>query len=406
MIRVIIDTQSNRLFRGIASEQAYDQRGGLCEVGSRGLVVTTNSFDPQYLRYWSETLGFDLPRFMEVGPFDPHYTLSELLLQKPELQRKLKRIVQGSQARLEFFCIEESERELASVLGIPAHCNFEVAITLARKPAFKRLFDEVGIPTPPWFSCSDWEEFVAKKRTVLKGIDSIVVKAGDGTGGLACGGMFLARNQGEIEALISQNGHLGKDFLVEELIPGAQTVSVHWEMLPKESPRIIGIFHQRGEYAYKGVSWPTSITAKTRKQILADITEKLGYQLGRMKALGFFCGDIVVDRNGRHWWVDLNPRKGAILYVYNMIQRISALHFGGAKCYFFHEHIHFSEKIDPSFSEIKGKLRNLISPQEQFVTITNPGVIPFGYVDITGVSLNSLREAKVALKKAKGRLLG
>ena len=74
MKRIIIDSQSSRLFVGVEVEQNYDQRGGLCEVGEGHLIITINPIDQSYLNYWSDTLGFTLPTFLVAGPFDPKYT--------------------------------------------------------------------------------------------------------------------------------------------------------------------------------------------------------------------------------------------------------------------------------------------------------------------------------------------
>jgi len=150
MKRVIIDSQSNSSFRGDPAEQAYDQRGGLCQVGREGIVVTTSQIDPAYLAYW-EGIGFELPTLIEAGPFEPTLTLSELSARKPAVQKRIRDVLDGDSARLEFFCIEESERAVAAILnGIPPFCNFDFAIPFSRKPAFKRWFDEIGLMTPLW----------------------------------------------------------------------------------------------------------------------------------------------------------------------------------------------------------------------------------------------------------------
>ncbi len=405
MIRVIVDSQSNRLFRGVPQEQAYDQRGGLCEVGEGDVVVTTNPFDPDYLQYWKETLGFDLPHLMVAGPFDPHCTLSELILLKHGLQNELRRMLGGEVARLEFFCIEESERKLATTLDIRPYCNFEIAIKLSRKPAFKRLFNEVGIPTPRWVSCAGQEGLLTKGKAFSEAQGVCLLKTEDGTGGFTCGGMFLIKSPSELYELARRNGDLGREVIVEELVTGVQTVSAHWEISDDKTLKPIGVFDQQGEYAYSGVSWPSSAPAPVVERILADITHKLGPWLIKKGAVGFFCADIVIDKEGRHWWVDFNPRKGAILYVYNMIRRLSTRHFGGTTCRFFHEHFRLPEGGDQSFAAIRDRLSNLLLPDERFVVITNPGLIAFGYADVTGVSLHSLKEAKLAFDCAKKNLL-
>ncbi|MBI2453068.1 MAG: hypothetical protein HYV55_02470 [Parcubacteria group bacterium] len=409
MIRVIVDSQSNRLFRGVRLEQSYDQRGGLCEVGSEGIVVTTDPIDPQYLQYWRETLGFDLPRFLAVGPFNPEHTLSELLLAKPDRQATLRKMLQGETARLEFFCIEEPERKLPPVLGIPAYCNFDVAIPFSRKIAFKKLADEIGIPTPSWLTCATKEEFLAEGRSFLKDKGPFLLKASDGTGGFACGGMSLVQTPEELERgfrrLNSQDGDPTQELLIEKVIPGVRTVSAHWEILDGGKLKFVDLFEQRGEYAYSGVSWPADISIALRERLMADIERRFGPQLIQMGAIGFFCADIVIDREERHWWVDFNPRKGAILYVYNMVRRLRERHLRSKQCWLLHEHFRLTNEDIRSFSAIEERLGDLLLPQEEFVVVTNPGVFTFGYADIAGISTRSPEQAKTVFHEARERLL-
>ena len=66
MKRIILDTQSNRHFRGVPLEQMYDQRGGPCQLDDTGIVITTEPIDPEWLEYW-QGLGFTLPQFSLPG---------------------------------------------------------------------------------------------------------------------------------------------------------------------------------------------------------------------------------------------------------------------------------------------------------------------------------------------------
>jgi hypothetical protein len=84
MKRVLIETQSNKIFRGLESEQDYDQRGGLCQVGEGDIIIVTNSIDPNFLNYW-KSLGFSLPEIIVAGPFDKNLTLSQLIISKEKV---------------------------------------------------------------------------------------------------------------------------------------------------------------------------------------------------------------------------------------------------------------------------------------------------------------------------------
>ena len=113
---------------------------------------------------------------------------------------------------------------------------------------------------------------------------------------------------------------------------------------------------------------------------------------------------MLIDRNGNVYWTDFNPRKGAIVYVHDFARRISETHFGGKEVSFWHEHTSLSE--GSTFGEVYGMLREYLTPldSQPFLVVTNPGVIPFGGLDITGISLQSREEARLLLKKVKSLL--
>src|SRR3989338_10119791 len=203
MKRVILDTQSNRHFKGVALEQSYDQRGGICQAGAGDIVVTADPIDQNFLRYW-EDLGFDLPEFLVAGPFDPTCTLSQLVLRNQPLQEQILSRLNGEPARLEFFCIEESERLVAEALGIEPYCNFEVSIPLSRKPNFKRFFDQIGLTTPLWFACRNREDLEPSGTSLLEAGKTFLLKAEDGTGGIACGGMRHVENTEQLGFAMNQ----------------------------------------------------------------------------------------------------------------------------------------------------------------------------------------------------------
>ncbi len=407
MKRIILDTQSNRHFRGVPLEQMYDQRGGPCQLDDTGIVITTEPIDPEWLEYW-QGLGFTLPQFFTAGPFDPDYTLSQLVLRNSALQEKIRASVNGEPSRLEFFCIEESERRVAEALGIPAYCNFDVAIPLSRKPAFKRFFNEIGLRTPWWLSCRNIKDLASCGETLVQS-GSFLVKAQDGTGGIACGGMVRIQNAAELAALVGQQPNFGDEFMVEEIVDCATEVSIHWEMLADGQIRLINIFEQLSRnFGYAGAVWPSQgISEITKQQICHEAKTILWPALRKLGAIGFFCCDILVDKIGMPWWVDFNPRKGAILYVHDLVRRLSEKHAGQSHGYFRHEHFHLPERTRPwSFMEIRQILADILTPgHPAFAVVSNPGVIPYGYCDVTGISWVSAEAAEARFQEAKRRLM-
>ena len=190
MKRILIETQSNPMFLGDASEQSYDQRGGLCQVGEGHVIVVTNPFDPLYLQYW-EGLGFTLPEIIHAGPFDPGKSLSELIVQKSAVQQKIITAVNGSDARLEFFWVEETEEVLARKLRIPPHCNIVLSKDLAHKHVFKGVCRDIDLPTAQWVFAESSETLLTVISQARENFDTsaCLVKSSLGTGGVGCGQM-------------------------------------------------------------------------------------------------------------------------------------------------------------------------------------------------------------------------
>jgi len=397
--RIIIDSQSNRLFRGVKLEQNYDQRGGLCQVGEGHVLITTHPIDSDYLTYW-QNLGFTLPTMYTVGPFNPEYTLSELIMKNSEIKKLLEQSIDGDVARLEFFCIEETEKKLANYLGIPSYCQFDLALSLSSKIAFKQVCHDIDLNTAPWESCYCQDELTDAVYRFLSRGGSVLVKTDDGTGGIACGGMHKISSMKE---LVDVQSDIVFPVIVERLIEYKKAeVSVHWEIDEQGQAHFIGIFGQLSKaFGYSGAFYPSDLSDPLLAVIQDELHNKLIPFLQNQNGLGYFCCDILIDNTGMVLWTDFNPRKGAILYVHDMTRRIREIHLNNKRRYFWHEHCYFGDgKI--SFLSITKKLDSLLVPNKQaFVVVTNPGVIPFGYVDITGISSISITDAQSIMERAK-----
>ncbi|MEY3784414.1 MAG: hypothetical protein RLZZ230_736 [Candidatus Parcubacteria bacterium] len=197
--RVLIETQSNKLFQGCEAEQDYDQRGGLCQVGEGHVVVVTNPIDTDYLTYW-QGLGFTLPKIIVAGPFDKKCTLANLIVSKESVLREIKEAVGDSDARLEFFWIEESERNLAAVLKVSPYCNFDVSINLACKYVFKKTCESLGLNTAPWVGAHSAKELVQVTQSFFSPGNNVLIKASNGTGGISLGGIRNVATHDELIA--------------------------------------------------------------------------------------------------------------------------------------------------------------------------------------------------------------
>lgn len=405
--RVIIETQSNKLFRGVEAEQDYDQRGGLCQVEEGDVIVVTNPIDRAYLAYWKD-LGFTLPKIIEAGPFDETRTLADLIMAKQDVQKEIKAAVGDADARLEFFWIEESERQLAAVLGISPYCTFDVSIPLSCKHAFKRTCEAIGLPTAPWIGGRTPEDLIEASRSFFSIGNSVLVKASNGTGGISLGGIRKVSTHEELVADLPYIKKMHAPLVAEKMVDKAAEVSIHWEMKEDGGVVIVDIFDQLAEnFSYAGTAYPSELDPMIKEKIKHDLIEILAPYLRAHNAKGYFCCDLMIDRNGNAYWTDLNPRKGAIMYVHDMARRLAKKHFADESGYFFW-HEHFSTgKEGLGFSDVRTTLRDLLCPTKErpFVVVTNPGVIRHGGLDITGFSLRSRNEAHDVAHQAKRRFV-
>jgi hypothetical protein len=89
-----------------------------------------------------------------------------------------------------------------------------------------------------------------------------------------------------------------------------------------------------------------------------------------------------------------------------MVRRLSKNCLGAVDCCFVNEHVKISGKRrSPAFKNLFDTLKDLLDPgTHPFVVVTNPGVLPFGRIDLTGISVQSRQAARGVLEEAKDRL--
>lgn len=404
MQRIIIDSQSNGLLRGSALEQRYDQRGGLCQVGAGHLVLTTDPVDQAFLDYW-QGLGFSLPRLLAVGPFDPGRTLSELVLANPAACEAIRAAARSGPARLEFFCIEEPERALARGLGVPAYCNFDLSRAYASKLAFKGLCAELGLPTAPWFHHPDPEALLRQGAALMARGQRVLVKTETGMGGVGCGGMATpADSQALALAVRDLAGRDGALFLETRIEPLRAELSAHWEITANGQVADVSVFDSISvNDSYRGTAHPASRDPALAEAARRTVLDTLGPHLARHGALGFYCCDILADTSGTLHWNDFNPRKGASLYVRDMVRRLRAARLGGQPVHYWHEGLRLRQPL--AVAQVLERLRGLLDPGPgPFLVLSNPGITPFARTDLTAICTSSRAQARALLDAARTRL--
>ena len=173
------------------------------------------------------------------------------------------------------------------------------------KEISKRLFESVGIPTPPWTM------YDAEREGVQKIEDEIgypcVVKPMD------CGssvGVRMANDRGELETALSEAARYGRRVLVERRIVGRElTVGLLFgEALPA-----VEIVVREGFYDYENKYKGTTeeiCPAPIPEEIAARAAElsKRGFSVLQLKGYARF--DYMLDEAGELWCLEANTLPG------------------------------------------------------------------------------------------------
>jgi arginine deiminase len=391
---IFIESQSNPLFMRIESEQNYDQRGALTQAGKNDLVILMNPINPEYLNYW-KSLGFELPTIIVVGPFEEEKNLSDLIMARPDVMQEIELFCHRNNARVEFFSLFESERNLIKQLNIPAYVNFDFAEKFQSKLEFKKFAKDVVLMLPYALEgeCHSFLELQKHFEENFK-VESFLAKEFYGTGGIELGGIFHIKNEEDFQSIPFSN------YIIEPKIEISHEISVHWEIFENGASVMTGFYEQLSENSsYVGAAMPypnSKVFYEVRSQI-----HHLGNLLGKQGGLGYMCCDLLVEEStGNIYWSDFNPRKGAIHFVKSFLKRMNFLE--NKKHFVIHKSIRTELN---SFKEIEERLGSMLTPSENgFVVITNPGVFNIGTVDVTAISLNSREEAEEIFDKAFAKL--
>lgn len=392
-MRIFIGSQSNPHFLGFLSEQMFEQRD-LTQAHNGDILVTTEPIDQLYLDYWHNHLKYSLPTMITAGPFEPTKVLSDLIIGKPDIQDKIKSSINGASPRLEFFTPMPSEEVLVEHLGLPAYTNFDFAKEMQKKLVFKKLCEEIGISTLPYIALDPsvtWEQVI---DSLGVNRDGYIAKHIYGTGGAGLGTIIPLKSENDFLNLKGS-----ENYIIERMIVVSMEICVHWEIDFNGQVHFKNKFEQLAEnVSYVGTIFPTEIPKNLWDKIWNEYLV-LTQKIAELKGLGFMCCDILVDEHGKFYWSDLNPRKGAILFIHDAVSRFLKNH-DMTEVPHFVRHKHNKAKVK-SFNELKQTLGDMLNLTENgIVIVTNPGVIEYGMVDLTAISFLSHEHAFCILDEA------
>lgn len=389
--KILIDSQTPGLFIGQPSEQAYDARA-MAIAREGDIIITTSPIDPEYLSYW-RGLGFGLPNFLHAGPFQPDKCLSTLILNNQNVRRELAQLNKEDYELHFFITVDGVEEKVAKELGFPAYVNFNFADRYRNKQIAKMLFAEAGVPTLPHLYSKD-AGFSFEKCEQQLGKGPYLAKDIFGSGGKKLNTIIEFSNKEELTAIPFDA------FIVERKINLFTEIACDWEMGYLGKSKLITWRYQLSENdSFCGTKFPVVVQDKLAEMLDAEY-QKLTRSISAKGGLGHMSCDILIDQDMNSWWSDLNPRKAASFYVCQSVKDLMEIQGRQTPYYFHHKHAHTHSR-GVVFDNIRKVLGDYLDPtKENFILVTNPNVIPYGTVDLTGVSRKSIEEATEILQNA------
>ena len=403
---ILVESQSAPILFGDLAEQAY-MRG--CNIAVKGdLVVTDFPLNEQYIYgYLGDVLGFDLPDYLVAANVGSGCLSTNLVA--PGNQVVFDAIVEwwkknGEKAKLQFFNVTPHESNLAVLMGIESTCgNLGVVLEVGSKPGFRKLAEELGLPMPRGFVCTNLAQTVEAVTAVIEQGYDALIKAENGTGGSELKSNISVPKEilrsdlvAQVENRLDQiDGFLGGEWVVEERV-GGEDGSIHVFIADEttaEKSSILGAISV--DDSYVGGYYPF-VPNEQQRQMMTQVDEVLVPALQQLGVFGHHC----LDFKGQYFLED-NVRPGALDFIDGMVEIIAAKHFGNKSFAYWHCHVGTSGPTD--FAHVWEVLSDYLdpakAPEGYLAMVTNQEVLPFGRsLDLTAInfgddaSVNKARE--------------
>lgn len=270
-------------------------------------------------------------------------SITDKLIERPDLIAEVKRLVGGRLAMIEPWNVTAPEVELALSLGIPVNGTNPDLWPLGFKSNGRRLFERAGVPVPLG------REGVHDVGEVAAAIDDIrnrhphaagvVVKHDNSGAGVGNHVVALRDPDGaprsfdEVERDLTELPEwyvqdLSAGGVVEELISGEgfSSPSVQVDITP-DGKVIVRSTHEQvlgGDtgQVYMGCTFPASQDYAVE---LAHHGNAVGHELATAGAVGRFSVDFVAVKNAEGWSMcalEINLRKGGTTHPYSVLRNL------------------------------------------------------------------------------------
>ena len=319
--------------------------------GCRLVFVTCQTPEPEVLDYYDRLASpgrrgglLERLHILTVDDDSPR-AVSAKLLDRPHLVEQLRRLTEGRLTLIEPWNVTATEVEVARALGAPLNGTDPALWPLGFKSAGRRLFREVGVPTPIGIEdvhdIAGVGEAVARIRRTRPRLGGVVVKhdnSGAGDGNV----VVVVRDQsghrirptdlvGALQGSLPQwyLTDLGAGAVVEELVVGrdVRSPSAQVDVLPDGSIRVLSTHEQilggdNGQ-VYSGCRFPADPAYAGR---LGEHAVAVGRWLADRGARGRLGVDFVAVRRRGEWDVraiEVNLRKGGTTHPFAALRHLA-----------------------------------------------------------------------------------
>lgn len=318
-----------------------------CEL----VFVTCQEPEPEVLAYY-DRLGSpgrpgDLLQRLHVLTVDDQSprAVSAKLLDRPDLLQELCGLTEGRLTLIEPWNVTDTEIEVARRVGAPVNGTAPDLWPLAFKSAGRRVFQEVGVPTPA--GVEDVRDLagvgraVADIRRTRPGLAAVVVKhdnSGAGDGNVVVPVRDSSGHPVDPADLVAALGQslppwyvadLGAGGVVEELLEGGdvRSPSAQVDVLPDGSVRVLATHEQilggdNGQ-VYSGCRFPADPAYAAR---LGEYAVAVGRWLADRGARGRLGIDFLAVPGKEEWDVralEVNLRKGGTTHPFAALRHLA-----------------------------------------------------------------------------------
>lgn len=330
-------------------------------------------------------------------------SLANKLRRRPEKLDEIRQLIGGRPRFIEPWNVTDDEVMVAEALEAPINGTLPAYWPLGFKSACRRLFKDVGVPTPFGLegirTVDDVRRAISEIVKVRPDVTGVVVKhdnSGSGDGNvvvrLPTGGEPSVDEQ--LAALPEWYVRdLAAGGVVEELIAGSYfaSPSAQVDIRPDGSAVLLATHEQilggADKQIYQGCTFPADSRYAPE---LAEYALVVGRKLSGLGAMGRFSIDFVAVANGADWRVfglEINLRKGGTTHPYAALRNLAPGHYeptlgawvadqGGRRFYHSTDNV-----VDPR--------RRGMSPQSVITVVRDAG-LQFDTKKGTGVVLHML----------------